>query len=152
MIIEISVALIAIALVALSIYLIITLRHVVGLIHVIDRELAIVHENGKDILVEGGELLKTGNAISKELYRKLVVVDPLFSLVGNLSSKADLAITAAPKTSKACDCSQCQFHHPVQNNLHEMREDRVLEISELLINAFNVYRKIKGGSYGKTQS
>lgn len=147
---EVSLALIAAAVIALTIYLIITLRYVNSLIRVLHKEVAEIHEKAIPLLDEGTLFLKNNQDISKELNRKLVMVDPLFSLIGGLSTKANLALNAR-KTEKHCECPNCQYHHPeFETDFQEEEpESRSLELGEIIYSAINLYRKLKGGSYGK---
>lgn len=140
MIIELSIALIAVAFVVLVIYVIITLRHLSGLMvktshtmESVEKQIATFAEDTKDILHNTKE-------ITKNLKEKLEALDSGFATIRETGEVANEFVSSIRKVSSS-------FQRAVNNSLHTLSSGEqstfsgIVQTIPVLMNIWRNFRK-----------
>lgn len=130
MILELSVAVIAIAWVILVIYLAITLTQLKKVLQNSNRSLEKVEQMLHPIDVQTTRLLETTNLLAENIAEKSKALDPLFHSISQLTESADEVVTKFRKTHG-------------DNSFKEKRSNKLDDILELAAMGMLLWSKYK---------
>lgn len=142
MLIELSVAVIAAAFVALTIYLIITLRSVNDSVQHVSKTLEKVQLQVDEVTRETVIMMRTTNQITEDLHKKLKQVDALFESVGDVGEAVNQVTSSVKQVSATVTKS---ITHGVQNgvNKQQKRIDEVIQWTNVAANLWQKYQALK---------
>lgn len=139
MLIELSVAVIAVAFVALTIYVIISLKSVNDSVQQVSRTLEKVQLHVDDVTRETVTMLKSTTQITEDLHNKLKHVDALFESVGEVGEAVN-QVTASMKQVSATVTKS--ITHGVETSVHKQQK-RIDEVIQWTNVAVNVWQKLQ---------
>lgn len=142
MLIELSVAVIAAAFVALTIYLIITLRSVNDSVQHVSKTLEKVQLQVDEVTRETVIMMRTTNQITEDLHKKLKQVDALFESVGDVGEAVNQVTSSMKQVSATVTKS---ITHGVQSgvNKQQKRIDEVIQWTNVAANLWQKYQALK---------
>ena len=141
MIIEISVAVIAVAFVALVIYLIITLQTLRTTLQHADEALGSVKKQVEDLGIEGRKVIQHATELSLDVQSKMSALDPLFQTVSNIGNALEKKTESfAEEVQRSNKTSAFTATKPHQ---YETFTARILaEVLEWAVLGINLWQKI----------
>ncbi|MEX2415746.1 MAG: DUF948 domain-containing protein [Paenibacillaceae bacterium] len=142
MLIELSVAVIAVAFVALTIYLIIALRSVNDSVQQVSKTLEKVQLQVDEVTRETVIMMRTTNQITGDLHKKLKQVDALFESVGEVGEAVNQVTSSMKQVSATVTNS---ITHGVQQGVHkrQKRIDEVVQWTNVAINLWQKFQSLK---------
>jgi uncharacterized protein YoxC len=139
MLIDISVAVIAAAFVALTVYLIMTLRSVRDSLHQANQTLTKVQLQVDEVSRETVTIMRTTNQITDDLHKKLKHVDALFESVSDVGEAVNQVTSSMKQVSATVTKS---ITHGVESGVHKQQK-RIDEVIHWTNIAFSLWQKIQ---------
>jgi uncharacterized protein YoxC len=142
MLIDVSVAVIAAAFVALTIYLIITLRSVNDSVQQVSKTLEKVQLQVDDVTRETVILMRSTNQITEDVHNKLKQVDALFESVSEVGEAVNQVTTSMKQVSATVTKS---ITHGVQSGVHKQQKriDEVIHWTNVAVNLWQKFQSLK---------
>jgi uncharacterized protein YoxC len=142
MLIELSVAVIAAAFVALTIYLIIALRSVNDSVQQVSLTLEKVQLQVDEVTRETVVFMRTTNQITEDLHKKLKQVDSLFESVGEVGEAVNQVTSSMKQVSATVFKS---ITHGVQSGVHKQQKriDEVIHWTNVAVNLWQKFQTLK---------
>lgn len=136
MIIEISIALVAIAFAALVVYLILLIIALRKTLHQTDRTMVQVRKQLDELSPQAQKIIEHTNQLSFDIKRKMEALNPIFNALGNLGEMAEHKTFALKKKAPASE----------EDSLteHELRSrSPVADVLELAVIGTCLWQKLK---------
>jgi uncharacterized protein YoxC len=142
MLIELSVAIIAVAFVGLTAYVIISLRSINETVQTVSRTLEKVQLHVDEVTRETVVLMKSTTQITEDLHNKLKHVDALFESVGEVGDAVN-QVTASMKQVSATVTKS--ITHGVESGVHKQQKriDEVIHWTNVAINLWQKFQSFK---------
>lgn len=137
MIIDLSIALIALAFVILVVYLIIALRSLNRTLQQVNETLGETRQKIDDMTTESVKLLRNTNEISGNLHQKLESLDPLFKVVSLVGNQAVNTVESFKSQKKEASEDEEELVSSSKS------QNRVLEIVEWVAVGVNLLLSLK---------
>ncbi|HEY0827996.1 MAG TPA: DUF948 domain-containing protein [Bacilli bacterium] len=148
MIIEISVALIAVSFAALVIYGIVTLKSVRTSLDQANDTLREIRQDAKDVIKESTRLMQNTNQIVANIQGKLHSADPIFRSIQDVSEAVHEVTSSVRQASTAVSQT---LTHSVNEAVHR-KENILVETIGVVSFAINRYLKWQASRNNKTGS
>ncbi len=142
MLVGLSIAVIAAAFVALTIYLIIALRSINDSVQQVSRTLEKVQLQVDEVTRETVILMKSTNQITQDLHKKIKQVDSLFESVSEVGEAVNQVTSSMKQVSATVTKS---ITHGVQNGVHKQQKriDEVMHWTNVAINLWQKFQTLK---------
>jgi uncharacterized protein YoxC len=142
MLIELSVAIIAVAFVGLTAYVIISLRSINESVQTVSRTLEKAQLHVDEVTRETVILMRSTTQITEDLHNKLKHVDALFESVGEVGDAVN-QVTASMKQVSATVTKS--ITHGVENGVHKQQKriDEVIHWTNVAINLWQKFQSFK---------
>mgnify|MGYP000023542709 CR=1 FL=1 len=147
MLIGLSVAVIAAAFVALTIYLIIALRSVNDSVQQVSKTLEKVQLQVDEVTRETVVMMRTTNQITEDFQKKIKKVDALFESVGEVGEAVNQVTSSMKQVSATVTKS---ITHGVETGIHK-QQNRIDEVIHWTNVAINLWQKLQALKSKKTK-
>jgi uncharacterized protein YoxC len=150
MIIEICLALIAVAFIALVIYVIVMINALRSTLHQVDKTLIEVRRQLDDIGPQAQKAIEHANQVSFDLKRKMESLNPIFNTLFNVGEILEHKSFALKKEGILKENRRFESDIPVTvREYHAHEELKVADVFELVGIAIRLWQKFKKKSFGK---
>ena len=140
MIIELSVALIAIAFTVLVIYVVITLRSAKASLDQANETLAEVRDKVDGIHLEATKLIKNTNAITEDVGEKVKSLDTLFASIGQISESVNQVTASAKDVSSAVSRTMVSR---IEETINDPKTANMMKWATLAMQVWAKWRSVK---------
>lgn len=147
MLVQISVAVIAVAFVALTVYIILALKSVRDSLQQANQTLVEVQQQVDQVSRETVKLMRTTNHITEDIHQKIKHVDALFESIGDVGQAVNQFTSSVKQVSATVTQS---LTNGVQRGIHS-RQEQIDEAVNWVKLAFTLWQKIQNLKSGKSK-